>query len=239
VTGPGRPAAPAEAGAPRARCDGMLVDIWSDVVCPWCYLGSHRLAKALSRFEHAAEVEVRHRAFELDPSAVTDGTAVVDHLSAKYHLRRTEAEQAQRDMEKRAAADGLTFRMDALEWGNTRDAHRLLQLAHDRGHQAELAEALHRAYFTEQRSVFDHHSLTAIAAGVGLDAGEVRAVLAGDEYADAVRAEEDAARDLGVQGVPFFVLDRRFAVSGAQPVEVLLAALTRAWDEPAGDTVRG
>lgn len=209
----------------------MLVEIWSDVVCPWCYLGSHRLQQALSTFEHADEVEVRYRAFELDATATSDGTPTVDVLATKYRMTPDAAQQAQRDMTKRAAADGLTFRMDELVTGNTRDAHRLLQWAADsaeQGRQAELAEALYRAYFTEQRSVFDHESLVAIAAEQGFDADAARAVLAGDDYADAVETEEETARDIGVQGVPFFVFDRKFAVAGAQPAEVLRSALTQA-----------
>ena len=136
-------------------------------------------------------------------------------------------------MEQRAAQRGLTFRMDSLRSGSTRDAHRLLQLAKARGRQAELAEALHRAYFTEQGSVFDRAALADLAAGAGLDRDEATAVVAGDEYTREVDADERMARSLGVTGVPFFVFDRRYAVSGAQPPEVLTQALDRAWAETA------
>jgi predicted DsbA family dithiol-disulfide isomerase len=136
-------------------------------------------------------------------------------------------------MEQRAAQRGLTFRMDGLRSGSTRDAHRLLQLAKARGRQAELAECLHRAYFTEQRSVFDHAALADLAADAGLDRDEARAVLAGDDYARDVDADEAMARSLGVTGVPFFVFDRRYAVSGAQPPEVLAQALERTWADAA------
>jgi predicted DsbA family dithiol-disulfide isomerase len=139
-----------------------------------------------------------------------------------------QAEQAQRQMEQRATGDGLTFRMDGLVSGNTRDAHRLLQLAKVRGHQAELMERLHRAYFSEQGSIFDHASLTSLAAEAGLDPGEVAWVLATDEYGDAVDADEEMARSLGATGVPFFVVGRRYAFSGAQSPETIADVLQRA-----------
>lgn len=208
----------------------MQVEIWSDVVCPWCYLGKRRFERALDGFAHRDDVEVVYRSFELDPDAPHDHSRpTVDMLSRKYGMTAEQAEQAQRQMEQRAAADDLTFRMGELQSGNTRDAHRLLHLARARGQQAELAEALHRAYFTEQRSVFDHAALTEIATAAGLDPEEVRTVLAGDGYAADVTEDEQTARALGITGVPFFVIDRRYGVSGAQPVEVLSAALEQAY----------
>jgi predicted DsbA family dithiol-disulfide isomerase len=212
----------------------MQVEIWSDVVCPWCYLGRRHLELALEGFAHRSEVDVIYRSFELDPAArpgVT--TPTVEMLASKYGMSVAQAHDAQRQMEQRAAQRGLTFRMDGLRSGSTRDAHRLLQLARARARQAGLAERLHRAYFTEQRSVFDHAALADLAAAVGLDRHEALAVLAGDDYARDVDADEAMARSLGVTGVPFFVFDRRYAVSGAQPPEVLAQALERAWAETA------
>ncbi|MBN9620835.1 MAG: DsbA family oxidoreductase, partial [Actinobacteria bacterium] len=169
----------------------MQVEIWSDVVCPWCYLGKRRFEQALAAFPHRDEVEVVYRSFELDPDSARGVThPTVEMLSRKYGMSPVQAEQAQRQMEERAAGDDLTFRMDELRSGNTRDAHRLLHLARTRGRQVELAEALHRAYFTEQRSVFDHASLTDVAVAAGLDQAEVVAVLAGDDY-DADVAEDE------------------------------------------------
>ena len=136
-------------------------------------------------------------------------------------------------MEQRAAEDGLEFRMEGLRSGNTRDAHRLLQLAKDRGVQAELAERLHRAYFTEQRSIFDHASLTELAAEAGLDRSEVTKVLDSDEYSDHVDTDEAMAQAIGATGVPLFVINRRYGVSGAQPPEVITQALEQAWAEAA------
>jgi predicted DsbA family dithiol-disulfide isomerase len=212
----------------------MQVEIWSDVVCPWCYLGKVRFERALAAFPHRADVEVVYRSFELDPSAPVGRTvSTVDSLAGKYGMTMQQAEDAQRQMEQRAAADGLTFRMDGLRSGNTRDAHRVIHLAQDRGMQAELVERLHRAYFTDQRSIFDRASLTELAVEVGLDADEVTAVLAGDAYTADVDADEELARSFGANGVPFFVLDRRYAISGAQPAEAIATGLQRAWDDQA------
>jgi predicted DsbA family dithiol-disulfide isomerase len=210
----------------------MQVEIWSDVVCPWCYLGKRYFEQALERFPHRDEVEVIYRSFELDPSAPPGVTTpTVETLAGKYGMGLEQAREAQRQMEQRAAQAGLTFRMEDLRSGNTRDAHRLLQLAGARGRGAELAERLHRAYFTDQASIFDHASLAGFAADVGLDRDEALAVLAGDQYAQAVEADEQEAYSLGVTGVPFFVIDRRYGISGAQPAETITQVLERVWAE--------
>jgi predicted DsbA family dithiol-disulfide isomerase len=217
----------------------VQVEIWSDVVCPWCYLGKRRFERALAAFEHRDEIEVIYRSFELDPTAPAGTTTpTVELLSRKYGLSPADADAAQRQMEQRAAQDGLEFRMDGLRSGNTRDAHRLLHLANERGRQNELAERLHRAYFTEARSPFDPVSLAELAAEAGLDRDDAARVLASDEYADAVDADEALARSLGINGVPFFVIDGRLGISGAQSPETLTAALIRAWDEPAEQPAR-
>ena len=208
----------------------MQVEIWSDVVCPWCYLGKRRFEQALESFGHRGEVEVVYRSFELDPSAAKGvSMPTVDLLARKYGMSVGQARDAQRQMERRAAEDGLDFRMDGLRSGNTRDAHRLLQLAKAHHLQAELAERLHRAYFSEQASIFDHASLAGLAVEVGLDRDEVLSVLASDEYGDAVDEDEAMARSLGASGVPFFVIDRRYGISGAQPAETIVHALDSAW----------
>jgi predicted DsbA family dithiol-disulfide isomerase len=210
----------------------MQVEIWSDVVCPWCYLGKRYFEQALERFPHRDEVEVIYRSFELDPSAPPGVTTpTVETLAGKYGMGLEQAREAQRQMEQRAAQAGLTFRMGDLRSGNTRDAHRLLQLAGARGSGAELAERLHRAYFTDQASIFDHASLAGFAADVGLDRDEALAVLAGDQYAQTVEADEQVAYSLGVTGVPFFVIDRRYGISGAQPAGTITQVLERVWAE--------
>jgi predicted DsbA family dithiol-disulfide isomerase len=215
-------------------CLDMQVEIWSDVVCPWCYLGKTRFERALETFEHAADVEVVYRSFELDPTVPPGRTTpTVDMLATKYGMSPAQADQAQRQMEERAAADGLSFAMAGLESGNTRDAHRLVQLARERGRQADLVERLHRAYFSEQRSIFDHESLKDIAAEAGLDRAEVSQVLADGLYTDHVETDEAMAEALGATGVPLFVIDRKFGISGAQSAETIGQVLDRAWAEAA------
>jgi len=211
----------------------MQVEIWSDIVCPWCYLGKRNFEQALGQFGHQADVDVVYRSFELDPSAPAGVTTpTIELLASKYGMTPQQAEDAQRQMEQRAAHAGLTFRMDGLRSGNTRDAHRLVQLARANGRQAELVERLHRAYFTEQDSVFDHEALARLAAEAGLDPGEVAKVLDdADLYADEVTEDEMTASSLGATGVPFFVIDRRYGISGAQPPETIARALAQAWAE--------
>lgn len=210
----------------------MQVEIWSDIVCPWCYLGKRRFERALADFGQAGDVEVIYRSFELDPDAPAGTTTpTAELLAQKYRMTADQARQAQQQMEERAAADGLTFNMDGLRSGNTRDAHRLLQFAKDAGRQPEMMERLHRAYFTDSESVFDHESLTRLAAEAGLDAAAVSKMLASDDYSDHVETDEQMARALGATGVPLFVIDRKYGISGAQPAETITSVLERAWSE--------
>jgi predicted DsbA family dithiol-disulfide isomerase len=208
----------------------MQVEIWSDIVCPWCYLGKRNFEQALEQFGHRDEVDVVYRSFELDPTAPADATTpTAELLASKYGMTPDQARAAQQQMEQRAAQAGLTFRMGDLRSGNTRDAHRLLQLAREHGRQPELVERLHRAYFTEQDSVFDRAALTRLAVDVGLDPAEVVAVLDSDQFGADVTADEQTAQALGATGVPFFVIDRRYGISGAQPPELIGQALSQAW----------
>jgi predicted DsbA family dithiol-disulfide isomerase len=210
----------------------MNVEIWSDVVCPWCYIGKRRFERALASFGHPGEVTVTYRSFELDPDAPAQRTGShAEHLAGKYGMTVAEAEQAGQQMTERAAADGLEFRFDLMRGGNTFDAHRLLHLANDHGRQREVKERLLRAAFTEGLPIADQPTLVRLASEAGLPAAEVQAVLDGDAYADAVRADEQQAARYGITGVPFFVADGKYAVSGAQPPEVLVALLQRAYDE--------
>ncbi|HEX8770901.1 MAG TPA: DsbA family oxidoreductase [Acidimicrobiales bacterium] len=221
----------------------MRVDIWSDVVCPWCYVGKRRLEDALARFDHAADVDVVWRAFELDPSApATYEGDNVDRLARKYGVPRAQAEAMNERVTRIADEEGLTFRLDIARPGNTLDAHRLLHLGADRGVQDVLKEQLLAAYQTRGEAIGDHDVLVRAAVAAGMDEGEVRDVLNSDRYTDEVRADENAAREIGATGVPFFVFDGRYAVSGAQPSDVLLQLLERTWSERmpvrvlAGDT---
>jgi predicted DsbA family dithiol-disulfide isomerase len=208
----------------------MQVEIWSDVVCPWCYIGKRRFEDAMSRFPHAEDVDVVWRSFELDPSApFSHGVDNAARLAGKYGVSREEAEGMLERMTRVADDEGLSFRLDIARSGRTFDAHRVLHLAAERGVQGELKEALLSAYQEKGQHIADPDVLTTVAVGIGMDESEVREVLAGDRYGDEVRADEREAHEIGVQGVPFFVFDRRYAVSGAQPSDVLLEVLERTW----------
>jgi predicted DsbA family dithiol-disulfide isomerase len=212
----------------------MQVEVWSDIVCPWCYIGKRRLESALARFEHADDVEVVWRSFELDASAPPsiEGN-LVQRLADKYGVSPGEAAAMNQRVSSIAAEEGLRYRLDIARPGNTFDAHRLLHLAAARGVQGELKERLLAAYQSEGHAIGDHDVLIEQAVTVGLDAAEVHDVLAGDRYADDVRSDEREARAMGATGVPFFVIDRRYAVAGAQPADLLLQALEQAWAERA------
>jgi predicted DsbA family dithiol-disulfide isomerase len=208
----------------------MQVEIWSDVVCPWCFIGKRRFEDALSRFSHAGDVEVVWRSFELDPSApFSHGVDNAARLATKYGVSREEAQGMLERMTRVADDEGLAFRLDIARSGRTFDAHRLLHLAAERGVQGALKEALLSAYQEKGQHIADPDVLTNVAIEVGLDGDEVQSVLASDRFAEEVRADEREAHEIGVQGVPFFVFDRRYAVSGAQPSDVLLEVLERAW----------
>lgn len=215
-----------------ASSTAMSVDVWSDVVCPWCCIGRAHLETALAQFEHADDVVVTWRSFELDPNAATDQTITInEHLRRKYGISADEVAAMQENVTARAAQAGLEFHLDGTHPTNTFDAHRLLHLAREGGRQDALKGRLFRAYFTEGERIGDPAVLAALAVEAGLDEAAVADVLATDRFADAVRADEEQARAYGVSGVPFYVIDERYGVAGAQPVEHLLAVLQQAWTE--------
>ncbi|MEV7730522.1 DsbA family oxidoreductase [Streptomyces sp. NPDC088921] len=211
----------------------MRVEIWSDIACPWCYVGKARFEKALEAFPHRDGVEVVHRSFELDPGRdKADVQPVLAMLSKKYGMSEAQAQAGEENLGAQAAAEGLAYRTRDRDHGNTFDLHRLLHLAKEHGRQDALIQILYRANFAEERSLFTEgdERLVELAVEAGLDADEVRKVLADPTaYADDVRADEREAAELGANGVPFFVLDRTYGVSGAQPAEVFTQALTQAW----------
>jgi predicted DsbA family dithiol-disulfide isomerase len=212
----------------------LRIDIWSDIACPWCYVGKRRLEQALTRFAHKDEVEIVWRAFELDPRAprVRDpAQSYAERLAGKYGTTAPQAQGMIDRMVDTAAQDGLSLRFDHIRSGNTFDAHRLLHLAHERGKQDELKERFLRAYLTEGQAIGEPEVLRPLAREVGLDGAEVDAVLDGDRYSAEVRQDEAIARELQISGVPFFVMAGRLGVSGAQTADVLLGALDRAWSE--------
>lgn len=226
----------------------MRVEIWSDIACPWCYVGKARFDKALAAFPHRDRVEVVHRSFELDPDrAKGDTQPVLTMLTRKYGMSQAQAEAGEDNLGALAAAEGLPYRTRGRDHGNTFDLHRLLHLAAERGRRDELLALLYRANFAEERSLFTEgdERLVELAVEAGLDADRVREVLADPgAYAEEVRADEREAARLGATGVPFFVLDRAYGVSGAQSAEVFAQALAQAWGdrsvpEPAGEQDAG
>ncbi len=207
----------------------MLVEIWSDVVCPWCAIGKVRFEQALADAPYRDEVEVVWRSFELDPHApATREGDYVTMLATKYRASREQAQGMIDTMVGTAADEGLRFDFDIAKPGNTFDAHRVLHLAADRGVQDEVKDRFLRAYHSEGEAIGDHETLTRLAVEAGLDRDEVTEVLSSDRYADAVRADEEQAYEYGCSGVPFFVIDRRFAIPGAQSPDVIRQALDRA-----------
>lgn len=212
----------------------VLIEIWSDVICPFCYLGRRNLEQALDGFERRDEVEVVWRSFELDPTSSPDPQGpLVDALAKKYGMSREQAIASQEQIAAASEAVGLTFNWEQAQPVNTFDAHRLIHLAakHDLGSEAD--ERLKRAYFSDGEVVSDHETLVRLGADIGLPEDEVREMLGSDQFADAVRGDEAQAQQIGVSGVPFTVLGRRLAVSGAQPPEVFTQALQQAFAESA------
>jgi predicted DsbA family dithiol-disulfide isomerase len=207
------------------------VEIWSDIACPWCYVGKRRFETALAAFEHRDDVTVTWRSFELDPAAPrereVDGAT---HLAEKYGTSREQAHAMHQRMTDVAAGEGLEFRFDLARGGNTFDAHRLTHLAAAHGLQDAMKERLMRAYLTEGEPIGDPATLERLAIDAGLPEDEVRDLLAGDRYADEVREDERTAAQFGIHAVPFFVVDRALGASGAQPAEVFGELLRRGWE---------
>jgi predicted DsbA family dithiol-disulfide isomerase len=198
----------------------LLVDIWSDIACPWCYVGKRRLEAALARFPHRDDVTVTWHAFELDPGAPPvrpPGVSHVERIAKKYGMPLAKAEAATKHLVEVAATDGIEMRFDRLQGGNTFDAHRVIHLAGERGVQDAVKERLLLAYFTQGEAIGEPEVLVRLASEAGLDADEVR-------------ADERGAKELGIHGVPFFVIAGRLGISGAQPADVLLSALRKGWD---------
>ena len=210
----------------------MKIEVWSDIACPWCYIGKHRLDTALSSFAHADEVEVVWRSYQLDPDAprVSDMN-LNDILSRKHGFPPAQAVAMNEQMRQMGAKEGLTYRFDIARYGNSFDAHRLVHLARQHGLQSAMEDRLFAAYFGEGLAIGDQDTLLALALEAGLPETEVRDVLAGDAFADQVRADTEEARRLNVRGVPFVVIDEKYALPGAQSVKVIGDALRQAWAE--------
>ena len=205
----------------------MIVDVWSDLVCPWCYLGKRRFEKALSALPGHDQVHVVHRSFQLDPSMPKgQSTRAREMLMRKYRMTEQQVIASQAQLEQLAAAEGLEYHLADSHTGNTMDAHRLVHLGREQGIQDAVIERLFHGHFTENRSLFDRDSLAALGAEAGLQ--DVDALLTGNRFERDVVSDHQEAHALGARGVPFFVIDGRFGVSGAQTVEVFSSALLRA-----------
>jgi len=208
----------------------VFIDVWSDVVCPWCFIGKRRLESAIERLKAQSpevEISVRHRAFQLQPD-ISGVEKTSDHLSKKYGVGPDQVAAMQQNVCSIADGEGLCYDLADTLSGNTIDAHRLLLWSASVGKQDELLEAMFSAYFEKKQPLFSHEDLIAITNSVGLDPLYVRAILESDEFADDVKADQDFAYRLGATGVPFFVIDMKYGVSGAAPAENFDAVLKQA-----------
>ncbi|QAY66938.1 DsbA family oxidoreductase [Paenibacillus protaetiae] len=218
----------------------MEIEVWSDYVCPFCYIGKRRFEAALQQFRHKNEVNVIYRSFELDPTISRDGNpGVYDMLAAKYGMSREQAIANTSHITQQAKELGLDYYFDRTILTNTFDAHRLSHYAASKGKLSEMTERLLKAHFTDTLHIGNPETLADLAAEVGLDRAEALAVLESEQFANEVRADENDAASIGVRGVPFFVFDRKYAVSGAQPSEVFLDVLQKTWNEAHPLTVVG
>ena len=210
----------------------MKVEIWSDVACPWCYLGKRRFESALAQFEHRDQVEVVWRSYQLDPSAPQTSDVMVDQMLAKkYGMSIEQARTSHNQMSEMGAAEGIDYHFEKTRYGNTFDAHRLIHLAAHHDLQDAAKERFLKAYFSEGVAIGDHDTLVRLISEVGIDPEEARATLASEDYAEEVRADERRARMFGVNGVPFFAIDEKYGISGAQPTEVFSEVLEKVWGE--------
>jgi len=215
----------------------MKIEIWSDIACPWCYIGKRRFEQALAQFPHRDALEIVWRSFELDTTAPARQTkSTVDLLAVKYRMSVQKAQAMMDSMAATGAIDGLEFRFERSISGNTFDAHRLIHFAATVGLRAAMVEGLFAAYFTDGEAMGDHDTLVRLAADIGLDSIAVRDMLTGSAHASDVRRDEARAQQLGITGVPFFAIDERYGISGAQPPAVIVDALTQAWNESAAQS---
>lgn len=210
----------------------MKVEIWSDVMCPFCYIGKRRFEQALNEFPNQENIQITWKSFQLDPNIQHQkGKHIDQYLAEAKGMPLAQAKQLNDQVTKMAAEVGLVYRFDLTVVANSFDAHRFAHLAAKHGLGDDAEEALFNAYFTEGKDISDHETLTRLGLDIGLDPIEVQSVLEGDTYAGEVHQDIAEAQLLGIRGVPFFVLDRKYAVSGAQPVETFAGALKQAYDE--------
>ncbi|PKG21510.1 DsbA family oxidoreductase [Niallia nealsonii] len=211
----------------------MKIEVWSDFVCPFCYIGKRRLELALDKFQHKSEVEVEFKSFELDQNApIYSGINIHEVLASKYGMSIEQAKQNNIQVGQHAAGVGLTFNFDDMKPTNTFDAHRLAKFAGEKGKEKTLTEKLLYAYFTEGKNLSDMETLAEIAEASGLNREETINVLNDKtSYANDVRIDEGIAQQYGISGVPYFIINRKYAISGAQSLETFVDALQKVWEE--------
>jgi predicted DsbA family dithiol-disulfide isomerase len=196
----------------------LHIDVWSDVVCPWCFIGRRRLQKAIANHANGREVIVRHRAFQLQPDA-REVVRTDEMLASKYKVDKDQVAAMQANVCSIADGEGLCYDLSETLSGNTADAHRLILWAEEIGKGDELLEAIYSAYFEKKQSIFSHDDLVTLASSVGIQEAQARELLLSNRFADQVSEDQDLARQLGANGVPFYVIDMKFGISGAQPQE--------------------
>lgn len=208
----------------------MKVEIWSDVMCPFCYIGKRRIEKALKNFEYADEVDITWRSFQLNPEMKTDpDTSINEYLAKTKGWSLEQARQMNQRVTDMAADEGLEYNMEQAVIANSFDAHRILQFSKDRGKGDEMEEILFKSYFTDGKNIADHRVLIKLSEAIGIDPTETRSILQSDKYANSVKHDIELANGINITGVPFFLFDRKFAVSGARETEVFLKALKQSW----------
>ena len=208
----------------------MIIDVWSDVVCPWCYIGKRRLEKALANFDNRDGITIRHRAFQLQ-SDIQEIVPTSEYLAEKYRIPAEQVKKMQANVCTIADGEGLCYDLDATLSGNTFDAHRLLLWASTIGKQSELLEAMYSAYFEKSMPLFTHDDLLDVTESIGIERDAAKSLLESQAFIEEVVADRDLGAQLGITGVPFFVFDMKYGISGAQPLEVFEETLKAAWDE--------
>ncbi|WP_100374506.1 DsbA family oxidoreductase [Bacillus sp. FJAT-45037] len=210
----------------------MRIDVWSDFVCPFCYIGKRRLEKALEQFTYEGEINMVFRSYQLDPEVdKEDDTHLYDVLASKYGMSREKAKEMSDQVSLQAKGEGLDFHLDTSIRTNTADAHRLAHFAYEKGRGLQLTERLLKAYFTDSLHIGNEKTLSELAVEVGLDEGEVLAMLKTSQYADVVERDQQEGMELGVRGVPFFVFNQKYAISGAQSSDTFLDVLEKVKNE--------
>ena len=210
----------------------LKIQIWSDVMCPYCYIGKRRIEGALAQFNHKDAVEIEWKSFQLDANFVASADDnIYDHLAEKYRKDREWAKEMVDNMTQNAKNSGLDFDFDKAILANSYNAHRLLHLAKKHNLGDALKELLFKAYLTDGKNVDDLATLSALGQEVGMDKDLIEGVLNSDAYGDAVKQDMMMAQQIGVQGVPFFVFDNKYAVSGAQHEETFVKTLEKVWEE--------